>query len=80
MRIESLLSIEEIRTTVATAYGGNQEGNPSKQLHEDEEEDAKWEAVSSHLWFATADISGTPLDPRLVTKARQEEMRYFKEM
>ena len=80
MRIESLLSIEEMRTTVATAYGGTQEGNPSKQLHEDEEEDAKWEAVSSHLWFATDDVSGTPLDPRQVTKDRQEEMGYFKEM
>ena len=32
------------------------------------------------MWFATDDVSGTSLDPRLVKKPRQEEMRYFKEM
>ena len=79
MCIESLLSIEEMRTMVATAYGGNQERNPSKQLNEDEEE-AAWHGTSSHMWFATDDVLGTPLDPRLVKKARQKEMKYFKEM
>ena len=73
------MNIEEMEATVAMASVEAEKGDPSKQLHEDEEEDAK-HGISSHLWFATGYVSGTPLDPRLAKKARQEEMKYFKEM
>ena len=41
MRSESLMNIEEIEETVAMASVEAEKGDPSKQLHEDEEEDAK---------------------------------------
>ena len=84
MSTESLMSVEEMKTVVTMASMEAEKGDPSQQLHEDEEEYAAHEAgqcgASSHMWFATDDVSGSPLDPSLVTKARREEMKYFKEM
>ena len=79
MQSEGIMSIEEMRATVAMASMEAEKGDPSKQLHEDEEECDSY-GTSSHMWFATDDVSGASLDPRLVKKARQEEMKYFKEM
>ena len=45
-----------------------EDSRASKELHEDE------------LEYALDDQSGEPLDPKLVKKARREEMAYFKEM
>ena len=84
LRTESLMSIDEMETTVAMASVEAENCDSSKQVHEDEEEDTKYETgqcgIPSHLWFATDDVSGTPMDPRLPTTARKEQMRYFKEM
>ena len=77
MRSEGLMNIEEMKATVAMASMEAEKGDPSKQLHEDEEECDSY-GTSSHMWFATDDVSGASLDPRLVKKARQEEMKYFK--
>ena len=69
LRSESLMNIEEMEATVAMASVETENGDPSKQLHEDEEE-AKWHGTSSHMWFAMDDVSGAPLDPKLVEKVR----------
>ena len=79
MRSEDLMNVEEMKATLTMASMEDEKGDPSKQLYEDEEEDAR-HGISSHLGFATDDISGTPLDPRSLKKARQEEMKYFKEI
>ena len=68
----------------STASTTTETGDPSKQLRKDEDEDATYETgqceVSSHTRFTTDDVAGAPMDPKLVAKGRQEEMRYFKEM
>ena len=79
MRAEDLMSVEEMKTAMAMSLKETEISDPSKQLHEDEEE-SKWDGALSHMWFATDDVSGATLDPKLVEKARREEMKYFKEM
>ena len=79
MRSEDLMNVEEMKAAVAMASMEAEKGDPSRQLHEEEEE-ATWHDASSHMWFATDDVSGAPLNPKLVRNARQEEMKYFKEM
>ena len=73
------MSIEEMEAAVAMASMEAEPGNPSKQLHEDEYDETTWHG-SSHMWFASDDVSGASLNPKLVRKARQEEMEYFKKM
>ena len=34
----------------------------------------------SYSWVATDDVSGEPLDPKLLMQARREEIKYFKDM
>ena len=70
---ENFMNIEEMEATAKmscdSSHGEDAKRlDPSKQLHEDEEEN---NGISSHQRFATDDVSGTPLDPRLVTKARK---------
>ena len=79
MRSEDLMNVEEMKATLTMASMKDEKGDPSKQLHEDEEETER-HGASSHMWFAMDDVSGAPLDPKLVEKARREEMKYFKEM
>ena len=78
------MSLDDMKTQVTMASMNTEKGDPSKQLHEDEYESAKDEmrqyGVSSHLCFTTDDVSDALMAPRLVTKATQAEMRYFKEM
>ena len=64
MHRENLMNIEEMEATATTASVEAKKGDPRKQLQEDEEEN---NGISSHQWFATDDVSGTPLDPRFVT-------------
>lgn len=66
-----LLSVEEMKQIASTASGSGRYGDdPSKELHEDEEE-----------WAVAADDqTGEPLEPRMVRRARKEEIRYFKDM
>ena len=56
------MSIEEMEAAVAMASMEAEPGNPSKQLHEDEYDETTWHG-SSHMWFASDDVSGASLNP-----------------
>ena len=46
--------------------------NPGQELHDEE--------VDFDAYVAQDDVSGEPLDPKLVKVARKEEIQYFKDM
>ena len=61
MKSEDLMSVEEMKEAATIASMESEKGDPSKQLHEEEEESDNY--GSSHMWFATDDVSGASLDP-----------------
>ncbi|MBN71658.1 MAG: hypothetical protein CME32_20555 [Gimesia sp.] len=66
------MSLEEMMTVVPSEVAT---GNPSEDLHENE---GQWRLNDGTVAFD--DQSGAPLEPMKVAKARQEEIKYFKEM
>ena len=64
-------SLEDIEFAVDSLQGDERYGeNPGEELHEE----------SIEMYIAQDDLSGEPLDPKLVKAARKEEIQYFKDM
>ena len=72
-------TLDEISVAVEEMKKDKRYGeDPAGALHEEDED---WEECG--MWGklkAVDDVSGEPLDPEEVRKARKEEIRYFKEM
>ena len=68
-----LMSMEEMTEAIP---GGSKTSDPMRELHDMEHED------SENMQFMEAydDVTGVELDPKLMQKARCEEIEYFKEM
>ena len=66
-------SLEDMELAIDSLQQDKRYGdNPGQELHEDE--------LSFDAYVAQDDVSGEPLEPKLVKVARREEIQYFKDM